>query len=109
MNSTPAMVNWIQLALCNSAASPDRVFGGIVCQERASVAQRFSSRRRNDSSCAGESLGVDRSHGSPLGWCFGTCRLKRRQRNVSRFPVFSEQTIGRGEAICAIILLSLRR
>src|ERR1700681_4818245 len=43
-----------------------QVFGGIVCQERASVAQRFGSRRPiklgeiYDDACASESVGNDR-------------------------------------------------
>jgi len=52
---------WGRLSLRRDAGP--QVFGGIVCQERAGVAQRFSSRcpiefgEIYDSACAGESVG----------------------------------------------------
>jgi hypothetical protein len=66
MKSTPAMVNWISRALCNSAASPDRRSLAVLCVKSAPALQGFSSRRLiqfgeiYDGACAGELIGKDR-------------------------------------------------
>src|SRR5262249_3079163 len=50
MKSTPAMVNWISRALCNSAASPDRRSLAVLCVKSAPALRSASARAAPSSS-----------------------------------------------------------